>query len=992
VYSVAWNDVSHELVTSSWDGTVSIRNISSSATLAIVVPDNQTDHKPQGRWFNVLAVSKSNEKIASADSTGCILVFGAPTWGQVACIKTESIVLDICFLPDVAAENKIVAISFNSQSQQTSISLFACGSAGASPTAAALWTLLIPSFVPYQSNGCGAACCAADGTAAALGGASGASNLAYVIPLNGCACEKPASDTLVSFTNHSAPVSATALCLRGSHLATGDEEGYIRVFDVQTSELVAKISCYDASKEAMPPTFLCLNFSFDAKCIVAGTYSGGIVHCNLETLKYKKMDASAFACEVFDVHALEDGTTVAFCSTNGAQIVDIESQTRRCHCYLKSSSPAHRVRSLRHGTRLVAIAYADGRVDVVDLAERQPTVQDVARFVDDNDEEAILQLLSAYPALVNCTDSSGETPLHRCVTEEKVIILQHMLKSEHSCFVLVDDEHRSVFDLAVQQAHQSITEVLLKVFLPKVPLEQRGSVTSIFHRLVEQNPELVQDVLEALSIAAVETTESCTKVEFPPVSYLVTGCSDLDRPQLWYDFLNEEKAEHANVDKLCSFFKVAGRSFPVSGCVVPLPGIAGPFRNIAHSPLHVIVNMGLHSMLGTATMRAVVDFKWNTFAKWEFLKDAIQFFLYLFLFTVFLLLASTGQEVQLQELYLEGSPAQFRLLLGVIVAIMWGGYFYQELKQMHFYKRSYFHSIWNYADVGALVSALAFFVMHLTRHRSEPAAGACATVFHMMKSISYARAFRGSGPFVRMVFVILQDISTLMLLFVVFTFGFALAFYVVNQQEPESPFQSFQRSLLLTFAMLMGDFELSDFDAGAFSSINFALWGIYMSLVYILFMNMLIALMNNSFSKVIENIDSQWRLEQGKIIMDIERAMPEARDVNNPSSLFPRWVHVLTATGKSSILDATPDTLALQETLHDIEHGQKADSAKILAEMEIREAKLLAYVDKSFLRLKEDLVDTIDGMLSKDHGRERTVSVLDATRLPFHIKPAVGSS
>ena len=52
---------------------------------------------------------------------------------------------------------------------------------------------------------------------------------------------------------------------------------------------------------------------------------------------------------------------------------------------------------------------------------------------------------------------------------------------------------------------------------------------------------------------------------------------------------------------------------------------------------------------------------------------------------------------------------------------------------------------------------------------------------------------------------------------------------------------------------------------------NITFFVVYMSLNVIVLLNLLIALMNNYFGKVIEIVESEWRLEQAKIIADIER-------------------------------------------------------------------------------------------------------------------------
>ena len=58
-------------------------------------------------------------------------------------------------------------------------------------------------------------------------------------------------------------------------------------------------------------------------------------------------------------------------------------------------------------------------------------------------------------------------------------------------------------------------------------------------------------------------------------------------------------------------------------------------------------------------------------------------------------------------------------------------YMKSELTQLRYYKIKYFSSFWNYADMGAMISAVIMIVLHITRSESEFATGAIATLFHI---------------------------------------------------------------------------------------------------------------------------------------------------------------------------------------------------------------------------------------------------------------------
>ena len=72
--------------------------------------------------------------------------------------------------------------------------------------------------------------------------------------------------------------------------------------------------------------------------------------------------------------------------------------------------------------------------------------------------------------------------------------------------------------------------------------------------------------------------------------------------------------------------------------------------------------------------------------------------------------------------------------------------------------------------------------------------------------------------------------STLLTILAVLVVGFSFAFYLINSKQEDSVYESFPSSLLLTFCMVLGDLDISNFE-GPYYNLNITLFVVFMSIV-----------------------------------------------------------------------------------------------------------------------------------------------------------------
>ena len=108
--------------------------------------------------------------------------------------------------------------------------------------------------------------------------------------------------------------------------------------------------------------------------------------------------------------------------------------------------------------------------------------------------------------------------------------------------------------------------------------------------------------------------------------------------------------------------------------------------------------------------------------------------------------------------------------------------------------------------------------------------------------------------------------------------------------------------LLLTFNMLLlADFDLGTFD-GEYTVLLRIMFVLSMIMTPIVLLNLLIALMSDSYERIQDRADTEFQLLRARLIREQEAFM-SASDKADPR-LFPTWLHLLVPKGEAAGRDA----------------------------------------------------------------------------------------
>mmetsp|Transcript_8650 Transcript_8650/g.11226 ORF Transcript_8650/g.11226 Transcript_8650/m.11226 type:complete len:784 (+) Transcript_8650:2-2353(+) len=339
--------------------------------------------------------------------------------------------------------------------------------------------------------------------------------------------------------------------------------------------------------------------------------------------------------------------------------------------------------------------------------------------------------------------------------------------------------------------------------------------------------------------------------------------------------------------------------FQTESCSTSFRSTIGLQRALPHqvSPLAVIVKAAGcskdYSVFEENTVvHALVLFKWQT-VRWLFYLESIVFIVYLFAASYCAIAYYSGDSNRFSRFFEldneedsslnESESVKLKNFPGVILILALSPVFllkelaqyFQDLTRtgnpltalwIHFKD-----DVWNLIDVGAfslqIVVAVRFVHFHERRDSLRHLASFAILVL-FSKLFFYARGYTELGIMVAMIKATLYNIAYFLVVVFITLIGFSLSLAVLEYDSEE--FSTFSTSLRSTTLLIFGDYESlanSVVHDSAMFPIIFCLMMIFIVLV---FFNLLIALMNDSYAEVRDHAKVEVCLDRAKLIVEVE--------------------------------------------------------------------------------------------------------------------------
>lgn len=210
----------------------------------------------------------------------------------------------------------------------------------------------------------------------------------------------------------------------------------------------------------------------------------------------------------------------------------------------------------------------------------------------------------------------------------------------------------------------------------------------------------------------------------------------------------------------------------------------------------------------------------------------------------------------------------------------------------------WFGSAWNWMEVLSYVNLAVliplgqfYFLKDGKRAIVISALAAIESLLLWSRMLFYARPFKSTGPLVIVISSIVSDIVPFLVLALCVMFGFAVAFYILYRhvspdeecpdddqfQSMHEAFGNFKRTFFTVFSYVFGDFDLDDIYKAPESNTTIIVFVLYMVIIAIILLNMLIAIMGESFNRILSDEDTRFVKARAMAIDDIDSMLSSRR-------------------------------------------------------------------------------------------------------------------
>jgi len=271
-------------------------------------------------------------------------------------------------------------------------------------------------------------------------------------------------------------------------------------------------------------------------------------------------------------------------------------------------------------------------------------------------------------------------------------------------------------------------------------------------------------------------------------------------------------------------------------------------------------------------IRILVEFMWQLYFK--AIKDT--------LFYPFLTYFVSFQIYSTKMVTSSGSEFNWGWILEWTALVLWAKgfviFFMLELIQFKDNPTGYITSFWNMLDLGSLVSCTLFIYFQFFHDISQAMnnlIGSVAVLLLWVKLFYWLRIYKEFGAFIRMVAEIVKDIRVFSIMLCLCLAAFASCIIVLNNNRTlhgeNAIFTSYvgwgpADALIHAYLTGLGDYNKDTYSEGD----AIAVWIFFLGatiIVQLIFMNMLIALMGESFSRI-NGILTQSTMKELCVMMD----------------------------------------------------------------------------------------------------------------------------
>ena len=235
--------------------------------------------------------------------------------------------------------------------------------------------------------------------------------------------------------------------------------------------------------------------------------------------------------------------------------------------------------------------------------------------------------------------------------------------------------------------------------------------------------------------------------------------------------------------------------------------------------------------------------------------------------------------------------ADYALMLTILLLAFYQ--FILELLYLFQIRLKYFISFWNLVNlmsIGLNVASISLDYKNTGESQYWIPVSSSAMIIMWLRLFYFGRIINATSTIVRMIIEISKDMIPFLIIVFIIVFGFTNSFFVIAtityDDSPRFTTNNFFLAVAWTWRNGIGDFQPADFSANRYLHLCKVIWLLCTFFVMIVFLNLLIAVLSDSFDKIQETLENNLLKEMAIMMSENEILINRKRTFHGMKYMF----------------------------------------------------------------------------------------------------------
>ncbi len=478
---------------------------------------------------------------------------------------------------------------------------------------------------------------------------------------------------------------------------------------------------------------------------------------------------------------------------------------------------------------------------------------------------------------INCNikNDNNITPFHECCTSGFYIGCQLLLNKKVD-FNFQDNAGNTPLHYAIYNNKINIIELLLK-YKPNLYLKNKNN-KMVLNEIIKYFPKIASNIFDLKSelicmIPSKLKYKMIThdKINVDEDNNVVYFKSDKSKNKILPIIYNKNKNKN-KISKRRAYIKKYN------------------YTQDSEKTLHKIIKYKNLNLISHEWVQHIINYYWNNIANKIFIIQLVGYLIYISLFTISSILFKykvssesyinqknnyiiNNQSIPFGYYYSTSDNISYICLDSFIVFIniMYSINEIYEICKIKKVKK-YFTNIWNVYDIIQNLAVFFLIPLRLLNLNCEETILSFLSLIFWIKIFNFSRGFKKLGPLIKIIFKMTHDIYYFLGVYVVSMLGFCHSMFLllgIKNIDYTNPL----RTLITLFNMNIGDFDYSTI----INSNNFVpatiVFMIFNILSVIILLNILVAILTDSYTEISAQAEKEWKLERANLTLYLMDSM-----------------------------------------------------------------------------------------------------------------------